>query len=315
MKLLKKIISFKNNTMKNSVLGIILMISMLGVSCKEKGKTDKIKEDINQVKEASEKIPSLDLLWQTDTLLTTSESVLYNKTLDVVFVANVNNAPWEKDNNGFISTIDTKGNILELKWIEGLSGPKGMGIFGGKLYVNDIDRIVEIDIETQKITNDYPVDGEPQLNDITVSQAGVVYASGSNSNSIYVLEKGELSILNMNTEGRLNGLLHQKEAIFFTDSGRKCFGIYNFKSDASKILAEGIGHGDGVIRLKTGDFIVSDWKGQVFYIDSTNWQKTLLLDTRENNIYAADIDYIPETQMLLVPTFFHNNVMCYKLNL
>lgn len=294
--------------MKNNVLGIVLMILLVGVSCKKKQETNQVKEDLK-------KIPSLDLVWQTDTLLTTCESVLYNKTLDIIFVANINNAPWEKDNNGFISTIDTNGNIVELKWLEGLSGPKGMGIFDGKLYVNDIDRIVEIDIKTQKIINTYTVDGEPQLNDITVSSKGIVYASGSNTNSIYVLENGAIRILKMDTEGRLNGLLHQKEDIFFADSGSQCFGIYNFNSNTSKILAQGIGHGDGVVRLKNDDFIVSDWKGQVFYIDSTNWQKTLLLDTRDDYIYAADIDYIPETQMLLVPTFFNNRVMCYKLNL
>ncbi|GAA3616730.1 hypothetical protein Q4Q39_00890 [Flavivirga amylovorans] len=297
--------------MKKQVLGIFLVILLLGVSCKQKKETLPNKA----VKENLKKTPTLSLVWETDTLLTTSESTLYSKALKTIFVANVNQSPWEKDNNGFISTIDTKGNIIELKWIEGLSGPKGMGIFEDKLYVNDIDRIVEIDIKEQKIINTYTVEGEPQLNDITVSTEGVVYASGSNTNSIYVLKRGEISILNMGKEGRLNGLLDQKEDIFFADSGRQCFGVYNLNSNTSKVLTEGIGHGDGIVRLKNGDFIVSDWKGQVFYIDSNNWQKTLLLDTREDNIYAADIDYIPETQMLLVPTFFHNNVMSYKLNL
>ncbi|TGV00500.1 NHL repeat-containing protein [Flavivirga rizhaonensis] len=293
--------------MKNNVLGLVLMMLLLGFSCKEKRET-------KQTKVEPKKTPTLNLVWQTDTLLRTSESVLYNKALDIIFVANVNESPWSRDNNGFISTIDTKGTIIELKWIEGLSGPKGMGVFDGRLYVNDIDRIVEIDIKEQKIINTYPVDGEPQLNDITISPKGIVCASGSNTNAIYVLEKGEISVLKMNTEGRLNGLLYQKEGLFFTDSGRQCFGTYNFKSKTFKVLTEGIGHGDGVIRLKTGDFIVSDWKGQVFYIDSTNWEKTLLLDTRERGIYAADIDYISELQMLLVPNFFHNTVMSYKIS-
>ncbi|MDO5978073.1 hypothetical protein [Flavivirga spongiicola] len=294
--------------MKNNVLGIILMTLLLMFSCKEKRET-------NQIKGASKSTPSLDLVWQTDTLLTTSEAVLYNKVLDIIFVSNVNNSPWEKDHNGFLSTIDNKGNILELKWLEGLSGPKGMGIFNDKLYVNDIDRIVEVDIKTQKIINTYAVDGEPHLNDITVSPEGIVYASGSNTNSIYVLENGVVRILKIDTEGRLNGLLHQKGNVFFADSGKQCFGSYDLNSNTFKILTETIGHGDGIVKLENGDFIVSDWKGQIFYIDATNWKKTLLLDTREKGIYAADIDYIPETQMLLVPTFFHNSVMCYKLNL
>ncbi|GAA3648500.1 hypothetical protein [Flavivirga jejuensis] len=294
--------------MKKYILCAVLMTLLLSVSCKKKQETIPVKEDLK-------KTPSLDLVWQTDTLLTTSEAVLYHKESDIIFVSNVNKSPWEKDNNGFLSTIDTKGNILQLKWLEGLSGPKGMGIFNDKLYVNDIDRIVEIDIKTQKIINTYPVEGEPHLNDITVGPKGIIYASGSNTNSIYVLENGEISTLKTGEEGRLNGLLHQRRGVFFLDSGRHCFGLYNFRSKTSIVLTEGLGHGDGVIRLKNNDFIVSNWKGQVFYIDASNWEKRLLLDTREDGIYAADIDYIPETQMLLVPTFFHNNVMCYKLNL
>ncbi|MDO5972150.1 hypothetical protein Q4Q35_20310 [Flavivirga aquimarina] len=295
--------------MKHSVLGSLLVLLLLGFSCKEKKE-----ESPNQIKENLKKTPSLDLVWQTDTLLTTSESVLYNKALNTIFVANINESPWGKDNNGFISTIDTKGTIIELKWIEGLSAPKGMGIFEGKLYVNDIDKIVEIDIKEQKIVNTYTVEGEPQLNDLTISPEGVVYASGSNTNSIYVLEHGEINMIKISEEGRLNGLLHQKEDIFFVDFGRQCFGAYNFETNTPKVLVEDLGNADGIVKLENGDFVVSDWKGRVFYVDATNWQKTLLLDTRERGIYAADIDYIPETQLLLVPTFFHNNVMSYKLN-
>ncbi|WP_303318197.1 hypothetical protein Q4Q34_11185 [Flavivirga abyssicola] len=294
--------------MKNNVLGLVLMILLLGFSCKEKRET-------KQTKLEPKKTPTLNLVWQTDTLLTTSEAVLYHKESDIIFVANVNKSPWEKDNNGFLSTIDTKGNILELKWLEGLSGPKGMGVFDGKLYVNDIDRIVEIDIKTQKIINTYTVDGEPQLNDITISPEGVVYASGSSTNLIYVLENEELIKHKIDTEGRLNGLLHQDENMYFLDSGKHYFGSYNFNSKTSEILTTDIGHGDGIVRLENGDFIVSSWMGEIFYIDSTNWKKIQLLDTREKAINSADIDYIPETQMLLVPTFFNNRVMCYKLDL
>ncbi|AUP80282.1 SMP-30/gluconolactonase/LRE family protein [Flavivirga eckloniae] len=300
--------------MKKSIVTCVLIVLLLGLSCKEKRNTNQTQIESKIVVE-TKKSPSLDLVWQTDTLLTTCESTLYNKALDVIFVANVNNNPWEKDNNGFISTIDTKGNILELKWLEGLSGPKGMGVFDDKLYVTDIDRIVEIDIKTQTISKSYALEDEPHLNDITVSPEGIVYASGSNTNSIYALKNGAITVIDLDTKGRLNGLLHQKDGLFFIDSGKHYLGSYSFSSKASKIHTEELGHGDGIVQLKNGNLIVSDWKGRVFHIDTTNWQKTVLLDTREDDIYAADIDYIQETQMLLVPTFFNNSVMCYKVNL
>ena len=259
--------------------------------------------------------PSLEFLWETDTLLTTCEAVLFDKASQTIYVANINNGPWDLDNNGFISTINTNGDITELKWIEGLSAPKGMGISNGKLYVNDIDALVEIDIENRTILNRFAVEGSPQLNDVTVSPNGEVYSSGSNSNAVYKLSDGKLNMVAKDSLGRLNGLLWQKDAMYFLNSGTNIFGALNLEDKTFKTLTTNIGHGDGAVRLDNGDFIISSWKGEVFYIHSKDWSKTQLLDTQEQAINAADIDYIPETQTLLVPTFYHNRVMAYKVNL
>ena len=153
----------------------------------------------------------------------------------------------------------------------------------------------------------------PQLNDVTVGN-GIVYISGSGSDTIYKIEGDEIDEVAKDTLGRLNGLLYQKEGIYYAASASHCFGLYNMDSQTFKTLVPDIGHGDGVIRLDNEDFIISSWQGQIFYIDSDNWTKTLLLDTRDESINAADIDYIPATRTLLVPTFFDNRVVAYKVN-
>lgn len=302
----------KINTMKNSVLLVIIFATILTVSCGNKNKTKDIKEGAVKIES---KTPTLELIWETDSLLTTCEAVLYDVSTQTIYVSNVNRSPWEKDHNGFISTINTKGEITNLKWMEGLSGPKGLGISNGKLYVNDIDRVLEIAITSQKITNSFMVENNPQLNDITVDPEGVVYVSGSKSNVVYqikdeIISKYAADSLQLK---RLNGLLHQKEGLYYLDSGTHEFGVLDYTSKIFKKLTTDIGHGDGIVKLKNGDFITSSWKGEIFYINSKNWSKTQLLDTRDQSINAADIDFIPETQTLLVPTFFHNKVMAYKL--
>jgi hypothetical protein len=291
--------------MKFSNLALICLL-IVSASCKNKKEAQQIKTKHLQ--------PKLELAWQTDSILTTCEAVLYDKKSKIIYVANINNNPWEKDNNGFISTIDTLGNIIEHKWIEGLSAPKGMGVFNNTLYVNDIDRVVEIDIKTKTITNSYEVADEPQLNDITVSPEGVVYASGSNSNTVYELKDGTMKPIISGEFGRLNGLLHQPEGLYFLSSNNHQFGIMNLEDKTSKILTNDIGHGDGIIKLENGGFITSSWKGAIFYINASDWSKTLLLDTGVDSINAADIDYIPAQNMLLVPTFFHNKVLCYRVS-
>ena len=279
------------------------------ISCGKKKEQSKVVEVVEHTK------PSLELIWQTDSLLNTCESVIYDKISQTIYVSNINNGPWEKDNNGFISIINEKGDIIDLKWLEGLSAPKGMGLYNGKLYDTDIDNLVEIDIENRKVSNIYSVEDNPQLNDITVSPDGILYVSGSNSNKVHKLENGSMGVEITNPNGkRLNGLLWQKEGLYFADFAESIFGLVNNEDHTFKTLTTEIGKTDGIVRLENGDFITSGWSGQIFYIYAKDWTAIKLLDTRDQSIFAADIEYIPETQMLLVPTFFHNRIMAYKVN-
>ena len=75
---------------------------------------------------------------------------------------------------------------------------------------------------------------------------------------------------------------------------------------------DSLGHGDGIVPVGSGDYLASSWRGEIFYI-SADYQKTPLLDTRNEEINAADIDYVQDMQMLLVPTFFKNYVVAYRL--
>ncbi len=286
----------------------IFCLSVLFFSCKQKPQQkEKHDEPIATL------IPKLEKIWETDTLLTTCESVLYDKKSSLIYVSNINENPWGKDSDGFISTIDTLGNVINLKWIDGIHGPKGMGIYNNKLYVNDIDEVLTIDIASQKITERHLIAGEPKLNDISVSPEGTVYISGMGVNTIYSLKNNKIDTVGTSDFQSINGVLHQPEGIFYLSADGSKFGLFNLKDKTAKVLTEDIGAGDGAIRLKNGDFIISNWKGQVFYIKSSDWSKQLLLDTQENNVNAADIDFIPEHDLLLVPTFFDNRVVAYRL--
>ena len=84
------------------------------------------------------------------------ESVDLDIPHQVLYVSNIGGAPLDKDGNGFISKLSRDGKLLQLKWIEGLNAPKGMVMKDFTLWVTDIDRLVEIDTRTAKITNTYP---------------------------------------------------------------------------------------------------------------------------------------------------------------
>ena len=256
-------------------------------------------------------VPKLTKIWETDTLLTTCESVIYDNKNAILYVSNINGAPDGKDGNGFISKVGLDGKITELKWATNMDAPKGLGIFNNTLYVSDINRIHEIDIATGKIAKTNVIDSAKFLNDVTVDETGKVYISDSGNGNIYLLENGEVSIW-LNVPPGVNGLLAEGsnlEIVSFSS------GVFS-RIDADKkisVLSDSIDNGDGIEAVGDGGYLVSSWNGMVHYVGS-DLKNSLLIDTRKDSVSAADIEYIAGKKLLLVPTFFKDKVVAYELS-
>ena len=251
--------------------------------------------------------------WRTDTTLMTPESVIYDKSRDVLYVTNLNLEPRKKDGNGFISILSKEGKILNLRWIEGLSSPKGMAITGDTLFAADVDEVVVMDINKGQIIRKMPIPGAGMLNDITSDGEGKLYVSDTDANKIYVYSNGRIS--EWLTEGLNgpNGLLSESGRLLIASQGSSDFTGIDLKTNTRRLLADSIGRGDGIAYAGIpGYYIVTDWSGEIFMINPDK-TKVSLLNTKEQQSNTADIEYLQETNLLLVPTFFKNCVVAYKL--
>ena len=258
-------------------------------------------------------VPGLNRIWDTEKTLTTAESVLYDKANDVLYVSCVNGTPPDKkDNDGFISRVTLDGKIKDLKWVTGLSGPKGMGLSGNTLYVTDIDKLVSIDITTGKISKTWKVDGASYLNDLHVTEDGKVYFTDSNTSTIYVLADDKVNKFHQDASlGGTNGLLIEGNMAYLAGHNTGQVSRMDLTSKSVEKIAVDIPGGDGVERY--GDaLLVSNWNGQVYHI-ANNGEVTLLLDSQDAKLNSADIEVIAEKNLLLVPTFFGNTVTAYEL--
>ncbi len=290
--------------MKNALLFIFALIV---AAC---GSTSNKKQSTTEETKPNYK---LELIWESDTAVRTPESVLLDRKRDILYVSNINEGPWEPDGNGFISKMDKNGKIIDLKWIEGISAPKGMGISGNSLFIADISELIEADINTGEIVNRIEVEGNPQLNDITVGGKGEVYVSGSGSNKIYKLENGDLSVVFEGDEGeRFNGLYWEKDRILLITSASSQFKEIPWVSMEARVISENMGHGDAICPVGDGGYITTSWAGAVFYV-SEDGEVTKLLDTEMLKENAADADFCIDEQILYLPTFFKNQVKAYKL--
>lgn len=293
------------------------MLGLLSVSILYACSTKPAKEEVSSDEVTEVKVPvtlRLEKLWETDTLLTTSESVVYNEGADVLYVSNVNGNPLEKDGNGFITQVDLDGNVVMEKWITGLDAPKGMGIYNGKLYVTNITQLVEIDIESGEITNRWEIEGAIFLNDITINKEGIVYFSDSDQNKIHMLKDGEVSeYISSDELGGPNGLYAEEGRLMLATYGSGQFGYIDLATKEVVMKTDSIGAGDGVTSDDDGHYLVSSWSGEVFHINGETWKKTSLLRTEQDTIQSADITFIADKKMLLVPTFFKNTITAYRL--
>jgi hypothetical protein len=257
---------------------------------------------------ATSPTPSLQKVWETDTVLTTVESTLYDKSGGIIYTSNIEGHHSKKDKKGSISQMTPDGKISQLKWVTGLNAPKGMALMNGKLYVTDIDELVEIDVAGAKIAKRYPVKGAAFLND-AATDGKKVYFSDSQTGKVHVLDNGKVSTLAEGMEG-INGLaLDEKGGLFILDG--KGLRNYNPVNKNSRFVNEVVTGGDGLVIIDDSTYIASRWKGEIYLVK--NGKEHLLLDTQADSSNTADIDYIRDQKLVLVPTFLKNRVVAYKL--
>lgn len=87
-----------------------------------------------------------DYKWSVKSNIKTPESAYYAVDYNLVFVSSIDGEGSKKDGKGHISILSSAGKILNENWITGLNAPKGMRSLNGKLWVSDIDELVEIDM-------------------------------------------------------------------------------------------------------------------------------------------------------------------------
>ncbi|WP_031530465.1 ATP/GTP-binding protein [Dyadobacter crusticola] len=252
---------------------------------------------------------SLTQIWSSDSQLPVPESVLFSKQDKVLYVALIDGKPAEKDGKGGIAKVGLDGKIVAADWVTGLNAPKGMGIFGSKLFVSDVTEVVEIDIKSGKIVKKHPVEGAQFLNDVTIDSKGNIYISDSSTKKVHLIKDGQVSTYYEGLSGP-NGLLAVGTDLLIADSGSLK------KLTSSKqisVIAEGMDKStDGIEQVKPGEYIVSSWVGMVYYVKADGTTEKLL-DTSADKTNSADIGYDPAKKVVYVPTFGKNNVVAYQL--
>jgi sugar lactone lactonase YvrE len=261
-------------------------------------------------------------LWEASGLQN-PESALPDTAGGVIYVSNVAGGPADKDGNGYISKLSLDGKVTTEKWVTGLDAPKGLALAGGKLYVADIDQLVEIDMATGAITARHPAAGSKFMNDTVADSEGRIYASDTGGNAIWRLENGtfEKWLESPDLKGP-NGLLIEGDKLVVAGWGIDMQPDFSTKTPgnlltvnlADKTIANlgngtPVGNLDGLEAFDADSFIVTDWMaGKVFQISRSGDAKVLLSLGQGN----ADLNFNRDTRTAIVPLMVEGKVVAYK---
>ncbi|MFW5757313.1 MAG: SMP-30/gluconolactonase/LRE family protein [Bacteroidota bacterium] len=282
------------------------LLFLLGAGCNQV-----TSEGNNTEKSEQKEDQKLITEWKTDSIFSIPESVYHDSNQEILYISNIDGKPTEKDGKGFISKLSPKGEIINLKWIEGIDAPKGMGVYDGKLYVTNIDEVAEIDISAGEIIERYSLEGSEFANDISINETGEVFISDMNTGAIYKLHNGNADFwLDAGTFDQPNGLFAMDDHLLV--GTKNAVMKVDYQTSAITEFISETGSIDGLELVGNGYFIISDWSGSVHLVHPEK-EKVLLLNTTDEGINAADISFVPEENKLYVPTFFDNRVMKYEL--
>lgn len=260
----------------------------------------------------------------------TPESVLWDSTLDVYFVSNINGNPAAKDGNGFISVVDPAGTMRDTVFIKGLNAPKGMAVVGDTLWVTDIDVIRGFNARTEAPVAIVPIPGAVFLNDIAAAPDGSLYITDTairfgaqgpehvGTDRIFRVAPDRLVSVAFESDslGRPNGITWDRANDRFIvvpfGTGKlfawKPRGQPRWPDQAPTTLGTGPGQFDGV-EVAGNAIWVSSWADSSVY-RYADGQGTKLIKGVPS---PADIGYDAKRHRVLIPIFMENRVEIWQV--
>ena len=263
------------------------------------------------------------LLWETKGLAQ-PESVVVDPATGAIYVSNIVGAVMQKDGNGFIAKLNGDGKVVTRQWVKGLHSPTGLALHDRTLYVADVDQLVEINAASGEIVKRYPAKGATFLNDVAIDPDGTVYVSDTPSNTIWRLKDGSFEpwIADDKLNGP-NGLLVQGDMLVVASLGKipgvgqkqelAGLSLISLKDQSVTKLGDGrpIGNLDGLELLQPGVYLVTDWAAGALYRVDAKGKAQQLIDLNQG---SADLTYLPDKKIVLIPTMLDNTLVAYRLD-
>lgn len=236
--------------------------------------------------------------------------------------------PTAKDGDGKIIKLDKKGQILDANFVkEKLDAPKGLAINKEVLFINDVDKVLAIDLKTG--TKLYEIDFSKDtsfLNDIVVWDKNTLYVSATDKSKLYKVNLVDKSYSEIKTDvtiSGINGLFCYKKAsrIYLNGFGSDnkpngVIGYINLKDNTFTRITNLEGFYDGIF-ISNDILYVSNWvafekKGIIQGIGIFGSNKVAIINISEP--ISGPADFIIVNDQLIVPAMMSGEIHFIKLD-
>jgi hypothetical protein len=235
----------------------------------------------------------------------------------------------ERDNYGWITRTDAKGNITDPLWIgkkEGMHAPSGMIATDEYLYVCDRDGVHQINIAKKEISDFYPIPEGEFINDIAMASNGDLYISDFFGDRIYKLSANTRKVevwLETDALQAPDGLYMDNDKLIVA-----CWGVLSnpgtfdtskpgdllsvdLKTKQITTLVKNVGNLEGI--TKAGKYyFITDWAaGKLLKVDA---KKKTVVDYISGLSNPTDPDFAPELNVIAFPQHGTNQVLFIDLD-
>ena len=257
------------------------------------------------------------------------ESVLHDPGTDLYLVSNINGAPGDRDDNGFISKVAPDGRVVDLRWIDGadpdvtLHAPKGSAVYADRFYVADLDVVRVFDRQTGEPLDEWPVPDAGFLNDVAVGADGTVYVTDTGiavtadgltptgSDAIYRFDaEGTASVVARGADlQQPNGVIETADGLVMVPVGGNS--VFRVGDDGSlSVLAETPqGQLDGVVVEASGSLLVSSFGFNAVYRVTREGEVSEVI----SDVPQADLGIDVGRSRALIPQLGENRLVIYPL--
>lgn len=235
--------------------------------------------------------------------------------------------PGAKDGDGLIARLDKKGNIVDASFAkEKLNAPKGLAINKNVLFLNDIDRVVAIDLNSG--VKLYEIDFSKDssfLNDIAVWNDNTLFVSATDKNKLFkvnLVDETYSEVATDTTIAGINGLFCAKNSnkLYVNGYGSDnkpngIIGYINLKDNKFTKVTSLEGYFDGIY-ISKDILYVSNWvayekKGVVMAIGIYSNKCTKVKSIEP---IAGPADFIINNNELILPAMISGEIHFIKLD-